>query len=156
MRRKVRRAESSPPLVADTGGLLRALACRPDGQTAWPAYAHALATSRLVVVPDLVLAEVDYFLRAERAAMRKLVGDILDPGTTYELSVTTPVDLVRALHIDARFASLELGLVDATVCSVAERRGISRILTTDIRDFTAVRVGPRYQDAFTLVPDGAQ
>ena len=35
--------------------------------------------------------------------MRKLLADILDPETTYELSVTSPVDLVRALHIDARF-----------------------------------------------------
>jgi predicted nucleic acid-binding protein len=146
------RAVSSAPLVADTGGLLRALACRADGRPTWPHFASALVAATRVVVPELVLAEVDYFLRAERAAMRKLVADILDPETTYELCATTPTDLVRALHIDARFASLELGLVDATVCAVAERREISRVLTTDVRDFTAVRIGARHEKALTLVP----
>ena len=152
MTRKSRKTVSPLPLVADTGGLLRAVACGRDGRPAWPAFAAALVGSSLVVVPELVLAEVDYFLRTERNAMRKLVADILDPETTYELCVTTPVDLVRALHLDARFASLQLGLVDATVCAVAERRGISRVLTTDVRDFVAVRIGPRYEKALTVVP----
>lgn len=152
MTRQSRKTVSPLPLVADTGGLLRAVARGRDGQPAWPDFADALVASSLVLVPELVLVEVDYFLRAERAAMRKLVADILDPQTTYELCVTTPVDLVRALHIDARFASLQLGLVDATVCAVAERRGISRVLTTDVRDFVAVRIGPRNEKALTLVP----
>jgi predicted nucleic acid-binding protein len=138
--------------VADTGGLLRAVARGPAGVSAWPDFANALVASRLVVVPDLVLAEIDYFLRRERRAMRSLVADILDPETTYELAITEPVDIVRALHIDAHFASLELGLVDTVVCAVAERRGIRRVLTTDVRDFTAVRIGRRYERALTLVP----
>jgi predicted nucleic acid-binding protein len=112
----------------------------------------ALVSASLVVVPDLVLAEVDYFLRKERESMRRLVADIFDPATTYELHVAAPVDLVRALHLDARFAPLELGLVDSLVCAVAERRGISRVLTTDVRDFTAVRIGSRYEKALTIVP----
>ena len=131
---------------------MRALARGPDGKSAWPEFANALLEASLIVVPDLVLAEVDYFLRREREAMRTLVAEVLDPETTYELAITEPVDIVRALHIDARFASLELGLIDAVVCAVAERRGIRRVLTTDIRDFTAVRIGPRYERALTLVP----
>jgi predicted nucleic acid-binding protein len=121
-------------------------------KSSWPTFARALSDASLVVVPDLVLAEVDYFLRRERVAMRRLVADVLHPETPYELAMTEPADLVRALHIDAHFASLELGLVDAVVCAVAERRGIPRVLTTDVRDFTAVRVGPRYERALTLVP----
>jgi len=152
MTRRRKLTASSAPLVADTGGLLRALARGRDGRPAWPDFADALVAARLVVVLDLVLAEVDYFLRREREAMRKLVADILDPETTYELHVAAPVDLVRGLHLDARFASLELGLVDAVVCAVAERRGISRVLTTDVRDFAAVRIGPRHERALILVP----
>jgi predicted nucleic acid-binding protein len=144
---------TSGSLVADTGGLLRAVAQGAKGESTWPDFARALVSARLVVVPDLVLAEVDYLLRRERAAMRALVADILDPETTYELAMTEPVDIVRALHIDARFASLELGLVDAIVCAIAERRGIRRVLTSDVRDFTAVRVGPRYERALTIVPE---
>jgi predicted nucleic acid-binding protein len=150
--RRGRPTASSAPLLADTGGLLRALARRRDGRPAWPDFADALVTARLVVVVDLVLAEVDYFLRREREAMRKLVADVLDPETTYELHVAAPIDLVRGLHLDARFASLELGLVDAVVCAVAERRGIARVLTTDARDFAAVRIGPRHDRALVLVP----
>jgi len=153
MSRRVRKRASRAPLVADTGGLLRALAGDDRGRPAWPAFADALVAASVVIVPDLVLVEVDYFLRAERDAMRKLVADILDPATTYELALTEPVDLVRALHIDARFASLELGLVDSVVCAVAERRDALRVLTTDLRDFSAVRIGTRYDRALTLAPE---
>ncbi len=140
------------PVIADTGGLLRALANRPGGRAAWPAYARELTEASAVIVPELVLAEVDYFLHDQRAAMRKLVGEILDPRTRYELEPAIPPDLVRALEIDAKFEELELGLVDGTVAAVAERRGVYRVLTTDDRDFSAVRVGPVYRQRLTLLP----
>jgi predicted nucleic acid-binding protein len=88
-----------------------------------------------------VLAEVDYFLRAERRAMRKLIAGILDPQTRYELEPVEPLDLVRALEIYARFAALRLGLVDGMVGAVAERRGVYRILTIDRRDFARCWLG---------------
>jgi len=138
--------------VADTGGLLRALARRPDGRATWPAYATVLREAAAVVVPALVLAEVDYFLRAQRAAMRRLIAELFDPATTYELEPVLPRDLVRALEIDARFHELEIGLVDGTVAAVAERRRIFRVLTTDRRDFGALRVGERYDRALALLP----
>jgi hypothetical protein len=40
------------PLIADTGGLLRAIARRPDGRSAWPAYARALGTASRIVVAE--------------------------------------------------------------------------------------------------------
>ncbi len=152
MKRRGRGSVATTALVADTGGLLRALAKGPDRRPAWPDFAEALVSASLVIVPDLVLAEVDYFLRKEREAMRCLVADIVDPQTTYELYATAPVDLVRALHLDARYAELQLGLVDGVVCAVAERSGISRVLTVDVRDLGTVRIGPRYERALTLVP----
>jgi predicted nucleic acid-binding protein len=142
----------SPPLIADTGGLLRALARTPDGEPSFPEYEAALAAANLVIVPALVLAEVDYFLRTERAAMRRLVAEIFDPATRYEYELPLPSDLVRALELDAAFESLELGLVDGTVAAVAERRRVYRVLTTDRRDFSAVRVGPRFRRALDLLP----
>ena len=66
-------------------------------------------------MPALVLAEVDYFLREQRAAMRKLIAEIFDPKTRYEYEVPLPSDLVRALELDTTFKDLELGLVDGTV-----------------------------------------
>ena len=142
----------SPPLVADTGGLLRGLAAGRDGGASFPDYEHALTAASAVIVPALVLAEVDYFLRAERAVMRRLAAQIFDPTTRYEYEPPLPADVARALELDARFRELNLGLVDGTVLAVAERRSVYRVLTTDRRHFSAVRVGPRLSRALELVP----
>jgi predicted nucleic acid-binding protein len=142
----------SPPIIADTGGLLRGLAGTSDGGPSFPEYEKILTSASLVIVPALVLAEVDYFLRGSRGAMRKLVAEIFDPATRYEYELPLPSDIVRALELDARFAKLNLGLVDGTVAAVAERRRIYRVLTTDRRDFTAIRVGPRLTRALELLP----
>lgn len=142
----------SRPLIADTGGLLRALARRADGKPTFPEYEGALTSASVVIVPGLVLAEVDYFLREERVAMRKLIAEIFDPATRYEYELPIPSDLVRALELDAKFKDLNLGLVDGTVAAVAERRKIYRVLTIDRRDFGAIRVGPRLSQSLELLP----
>jgi predicted nucleic acid-binding protein len=142
----------SRPIIADTGGLLRALARRPDLQPSFPEYQAVLISASLVIVPALVLAEVDYFLRDQRAAMRKLIAEIFDPGTRYEYELPRPSDLVRALELDAKFKELSLGLVDGTIAALAERREIYRVLTTDRRDFSALRVGTRLSRALELLP----
>jgi predicted nucleic acid-binding protein len=142
----------TPAVVVDTGGLLRALARAPEGGASFPEYEAALTAASRVIVPGLVLAEVDYFLREDRRAMRKLVAEVFDPGTRYEYELPLPSDLVRALELDARFQGLAIGLVDGTVAAVAERRRVYRILTTDRRDFGAIRVGPRFTQVLELVP----
>ncbi len=141
-----------PPIVADTGGLLRALARTPSGQPSFPEYEEILTSAAAIIVPGLVLAEVDYFLRDERKAMRKLVAEVFDPATRYEYEVPLPTDIARALELDAKFEGLALGLVDGTVAAVAERRRVYRVLTTDRRDFGAIRVGPRLARALELLP----
>jgi predicted nucleic acid-binding protein len=142
----------NPPIVADTGGLLRALARTPDGAPTWREFRDALVKASAVIVPALILAEVDYFLRGERAAMRKLVAEIFDPATRYEFEPVLPVDIVRGLALDAKFHKLQLGLVDGTVLAVAERRRCLRVLTTDRVHFGVVRLGERYDTALELVP----
>ena len=141
-----------PPIIADTGGLLRALARTRTGQPSFPEYERILTSAAAVIVPGLVLAEVDYFLRDERKAMRRLLSEIFDPATRYEYEVPLPTDIARALELDARFEGLGLGLVDGMVAAVAERRRVYRILTTDRRDFGAIRVGPRLARALELLP----
>jgi hypothetical protein len=52
-----------------------------------------------------------------------------------------PLDqLTRAMQIDRRFADLGLGLVDASIVSLAEELGIRRLATRDVRHFAAVRL----------------
>jgi predicted nucleic acid-binding protein len=142
----------NPPIVADTGGLLRALARTKDGRPSFPEYERVLTSASVIIVPGLVLAEVDSFLRENRAAMRKLVAEIFDPRTRYEYELPLPSDIVRALELDVRFKTLNLGLVDGTVVALAERRQVYRVLTTDRRDFGAVRLGPRLTRALELLP----
>jgi predicted nucleic acid-binding protein len=142
----------SSPIIADTGGILRALAHGPNGKPSFPEYENALTSATAVIVPSLVLAEVDYFLRSNRAAMRKLVAEIFDPGTRYEYETALPSDIVRGLELDARFKDLNLGLVDGIVAAIAERREIYRILTVDHRDFSAIRVGVRLNRALEVIP----
>lgn len=141
-----------PPIIADTGGLLRALARTPAGQPAFPEYERILTSAAAVIVPGLVLAEVDYFLRTERKAMRRLIAEIFDPATRYEYELPLAADIARALELDAKFEDLGLGLVDGTVAAVAERRRVYRVLTSDRRDFSVVRVGPRLSRALELLP----
>jgi predicted nucleic acid-binding protein len=141
-----------PPVIADTGGLLRALARTPEGKASFPDYQKILISASAVIVPGLVLAEVDYFLRAERRVMRKLIAEIFDPATRYEYELPLPADIARGLELDARFRELDLGLVDGTVAAIAERRQVYRVLTTDRRDFSAIRIGPRLTRALELLP----
>ena len=141
----------SRPIIADTGGLLRALA-RTGGKPAFPEYQATVTSASVVVVPALVLAEVDYFLQKERAAMRRLIAEIFDPATRYEYELPVASDVVRALELDANFKELNLGLVDGMVAAVAERRRIHRVLTTDRRDFGALRIGPRLSHRLELLP----
>jgi predicted nucleic acid-binding protein len=140
------------PIIADTGGLLRALARTSDGGPSFPDYETVLTSASLVIVPGLVLAEVDYFLREDRAAMRKLVAEVFDVRTRYEYELPLAFDIVRALEFDAKFKDLRIGLVDGTVAAVAERRQVYRVLTTDRRDFGAIRIGPRFTRALELLP----
>ncbi|HEX6765294.1 MAG TPA: PIN domain-containing protein [Polyangiaceae bacterium] len=139
-------------IVADTGGLLRAIAASPDGTASYPEFEAALLDASRIFVPALVLAEVDYFLNDEREAMRRLAREIFDPETTYEYVATTPEDVARGLELDEKFAALKIGLVDGVVAAVAERHRAFRILTTDRRDFGAIRVGRHFTKALTLVP----
>ena len=59
-------------------------------------------------------------------------------------------DLLRIAELVARYHDLPLGTVDASVVAIAERLGVSTIVTLDERHFRVVR--PAHVDAFTLVP----
>ena len=122
-------------VICDTGALLDYLvASAPDHR----AFRVAIDQVRARYVPGLVLAEVDSFLRGERDAMRALIGDLRRGAFLY--APPTEAQLSRALEIDAAYAALELGLVDASIVALAECLGVTRLATRDIRDFGAVRL----------------
>ena len=134
------------PLIVDTG-VLYALADRHDD---WHARVVAFLSGveESLVVPVTVIPEVVYLLHtrlgaaAEQAFVRSLVAREMDVETLRDQ------DLTRAAVVLERHP--EIGFVDASVVAMAERLKLSRIATTDRRDFARVR--PRHVDAFELVP----
>lgn len=145
-------AGSTAALLCDTGALLDYLV---KGASDHERFRLVIDRARTRYVPGLVLAEVDYFLRDERKAMKALVDDLVRGAFTY--AAPTVDQVARAMEIDRRYADLGLGLVDASVVVLAEDLGIRRLATRDIRHFAAVRL--RDGSAFELVvrpddPDG--
>ena len=67
-----------------------------------------------------------------------------------QLEAIAPTDLARVHQILEQYADSQLDFVDAVIVTIAERIGITRVLTLDRRDFSLVR--PRHCDYFELLP----
>jgi predicted nucleic acid-binding protein len=123
-------------VLCDTGALLSYLdGLSPDHRI----YRKRIDEARARYVPGLVLAELDYFLRDDRPAMRAFIDDVERHAFLY--SPPTDGQLARAMQIGASYPSLGLDLVDASIVALAEETGIVRIATRDVRHFSAVRLG---------------
>lgn len=137
-----------PPILVDTGPLY-AMADRGDD---WHhRVVRFLERSRDdLVVPVTVLPEAAYLLAAHLGpeAEQKLVQSVVNGEMVVE--ELTVQDLRRTLELLRRYEEARIGFVDATVVAMAERLKISRILTTDRRDFSLVH--PRHCRAFELLP----
>lgn len=92
-----------------------------------------------LLVPSALLAEVDYLLCSYLGgdAEMHFIDDIR--GGFFTLVDLTDSDLARCRATLDRYRDSNLGLVDAAVAAVAERLGISRILTVDERHFRMLR-----------------
>ncbi|MEO7966299.1 MAG: PIN domain-containing protein [Gemmatimonadaceae bacterium] len=90
------------------------------------------------VLPWAILPEVDYllsrYLGAEAA--QAFLGDVASGAFTVEFG--SDADLKRAHELCERYASLELGMVDAVVVATAERLRAEASATFDLRDFGAI------------------
>lgn len=137
-----------PPILVDTGPLY-AMADRDDD---WHSRVVRFLrrTRDELVVPVAVLPEAAYLLAAHLGpeAEQKLVRSVVNGEMALE--ELTLQDLRRTLELIKRYASARIGFVDAAVVATAERLRISRILTTDRRDFSLIR--PRHCQAFELLP----
>ena len=108
------------------------------------------SAERPLLVPALVLTEVSYLLsdrigpHAELAFARSIAHGEL---------VVDPVldsDWERIAELMEEYLDLPLGMVDASIIALAERRDLEVIATLDERHFRIVR--PRHTPAFTLGP----
>lgn len=72
--------------------------------------------------------------------------------TTGELKVIelSLDDYRRCVELIETYTDMSLGLVDASVITIAERLAVTTLATLNRRDFTVVR--PRHVEAFELIP----
>ncbi|MGH2852891.1 MAG: type II toxin-antitoxin system VapC family toxin [Solirubrobacteraceae bacterium] len=135
-------------LIVDAGPLYAAAAKRDKHHER--AVALLSSSPRPLLVPALVVTEVAYLLADRIGAHAELAfGRALADG---EL-VVEPVadsDWSRIYELMAQYLDLPLGMVDASVIALAERRKVDVIATLDQRHFSVVR--PRHIEAFRLVP----
>ncbi len=135
-------------LIVDAGPLYAAAATRDRNHRR----SIELLTSapRPLAVPALVVTEVAYLLgdrigsHAEVAFARSLErGELL-------VEPVLDSDWRRIAELTEQYEDLPLGIVDASVVALAERRDLDTIATLDHRHFATVK--PRHLAAFTLVP----
>ncbi len=135
-------------ILVDTGPLLAAF----DSSDA----AHVVATQFIentriaLAVPAPVVFETAYLLGKHVGANQE--ATFLEAIGTGQIAIEDPrpADYKRASELVAQYADWPLGAVDAMVVALAERLGVSDILTLDRRHFAAIQ--PRHVAAFNLVP----
>ncbi|HEY5276780.1 MAG TPA: PIN domain-containing protein [Coriobacteriia bacterium] len=135
-------------LICDTGPLLAALdAADPDHERCARLLTNA---DEDLIVPTLVLAELDYWCarRLPPEAWLIFLDDLL--AGVYRVEPPTGTDLARCRELQARYADLTLGVVDASVVALAQRLRESKVATLDQRHFRAAR--PTHLDALELRP----
>ena len=124
-------------LVLDTGVLYAAL---DENDADHAACAGLLGSTReQLVIPSPVLIELDYWVRkfASADAWLTFCEDV--GGGAF---VIYPLDtelLLTAARLQARYADLPLGLVDAAVFVTCEALGEPKVATLDHRDFGILR-----------------
>jgi uncharacterized protein len=135
-------------LIVDAGPLYAAAATRDRNHQR--SIELLTSAARPLVVPALVVTEVAYLLgdrigsHAELAFARSLErGELL-------VEPVLDADWPRIAELTEQYAGLPLGIVDASVVALAERRDLDTIATLDHRHFATVK--PRHVTAFTLVP----
>lgn len=135
-------------LVLDTGPLLAALdVADPDHRRCASLLSE---TNEDLVVPILVLAELDYWChrRLGSAAWISFMEDLL--GGAYRPETATVSDLRRCREIQVQYEDQPVGVVDASVLALVERLGEHKLATLDHRHFGVLR--PAHVEALELLP----
>jgi predicted nucleic acid-binding protein len=104
----------------------------------------------VIRIPAPILAEIDYLLRARlgQAALLSFLDDVLEGAFVIEELETA--DWLYCRSLLERYASMDLGLADSCVASLADRRPNSSIFTFDRRDFSVMR--RKNGKPFKLIP----
>ena len=124
-------------ILLDTSGLVAALDAAED-QHAAVAKAFNEAEPPFLLSP-FVLAELDYLLATRRGAAAEVAVLSQVAAGAYQLEPFDRADVEVAAQLVRRYASVGLGLADASIVVLADRYDVSDVLTLDERHFRTVR-----------------
>lgn len=135
-------------ILLDTSGLLSAIDSSQHRHS--EAVAVLAAARGPLLLSPFVLAELDYLLatRVGTQAELALLGEVARGA--YRLEVFAADDVAAARSVVERYHDLDIGLADASIVVLAERYGVTDLLTLDRRHFQAIR-GPG-RKRFRLLP----
>ena len=124
-------------IILDTSGLLAAIDA--SQRLHEPARRALEAAPPPWILSPFVLAELDYLLatRVGPNAERALLDEV--GRGVYRLESFDVADVQAAERIIGRYVSLEVGLADASIVTLASRYGIRDVLTLDERHFRTLR-----------------
>lgn len=93
-----------------------------------------------VIIPDLILVEIDYLLGKFLGIDAKLdfLQDVVNG--VYRLHRLDTIALQNCSRLINQYRGLNLGLADTAVMTTADTLGIYDILTVDEHDFRAVKL----------------
>jgi predicted nucleic acid-binding protein len=134
--------------VVDTGFVV-AVAITTDA--AHQSCLNLLRQHKTLYVPQSTLAESLYLIT--KAGGNTVAARFLRnlPTSRYTVVALEDGDFLRTAAILEQYADSRIDFVDASVVAVAERLGITRVLTLDRRDFDMVR--PLHTAHFELLPE---
>lgn len=136
------------PILVDTGAWVAA------ADTDEPRHARCAELLRRyrgeLVVPAPVVAETAWLMEARHGPAAEVRFLRLITSDDVRVVDLARADYERCLELVETYADLGLGLVDASVVTVAENLAISTVATLNHRDFRVVR--PRHVEALTLIP----
>ncbi len=92
-----------------------------------------------LIAPSTIMPEVCYMLNTYLDLSAEMA--FIESVERRELLIETVTveDLGRCLEIMKGYSNLNIGLVDASIIALAERLGISKILTTNRRHFSVIK-----------------
>ncbi len=135
--------------LLDTG-FLYAIADKDDDAHTPAVEVLRTLTDEELILPTLVLVEVTYLIqeKVSQSAMHSFVKELQSSPLQFEHIQRD--DLARIHELLVKYADNELDFVDAAITTMAERLGITVILTVDQRHFRVIR--PAYCDYFEILP----
>ncbi|MGW3423814.1 type II toxin-antitoxin system VapC family toxin [Streptomyces phaeochromogenes] len=139
--------------IADTSGIIASVdrSC-PEHEAA----RHVMDTAGLLVIPQLVLAELDHLLsgRFNKDAAGQVMDQLIAQARTgrYLLGDANADVLADARLVQRRYRDLSLDLTDSVITVLAREYATDSVLTLDRKDFRAVRPLTPHP-AFRILPD---